>query len=129
MALRVVRLGTPRADGEGLRIGTVRRPPRGVLRSEFARQDWYDVWFPTLAPSAELVNQAQAAQGAAQWNAFFRHYKAEMKTPAAAHALDLLAALSQHSDISVGCYCEDEAHCHRKALRELLMARGATLVE
>ncbi|MBS9726966.1 DUF488 domain-containing protein, partial [Stutzerimonas stutzeri] len=88
MALRVVRLGTPRADGEGLRIGTVRRPPRGVLRSEFARQDWYDVWFPTLAPSAELVNQAQAAQGAAQWNAFFRHYKAEMKTPAAAHALD-----------------------------------------
>ena len=129
MALRVVRLGTPRADGEGLRIGTVRRPPRGVLRSEFARQDWYDVWFPTLAPSADLVNQAQAAQGAAQWNAFFRHYKAEMKTPAAAHALDLLAALSQHSDISVGCYCEDEAHCHRKALRELLMARGATLVE
>lgn len=129
MALRVVRLGTPRADGEGLRIGTVRRPPRGVLRSEFARQDWYDVWFPTLAPSAELVNQAQAAQGAAQWNAFFRHYKAEMKTPAAARALDLLAALSQHSDISVGCYCEDEAHCHRKALRELLMARGATLVE
>lgn len=129
MALRVVRLGTPRADGEGLRIGTVRRPPRGVLRSEFARQDWYDVWFPTLAPSAELVNQAQAAQSAAQWNAFFRHYKAEMKTPAAAHALDLLAALSQHSDISVGCYCEDEAHCHRKALRELLIARGATLVE
>ncbi|WP_409460452.1 DUF488 domain-containing protein [Stenotrophomonas maltophilia] len=129
MALRVVRLGTPRADGEGLRIGTVRRPPRGVPRSEFARQDWYDVWFPTLAPSAELVNQAQAAQSAAQWNAFFRHYKAEMKTPAAAHALDLLAALSQHSDISVGCYCEDEAHCHRKALRELLMARGATLVE
>lgn len=129
MALRVVRLGTPRAVGEGLRIGTVRRPPRGVPRSEFARQDWYDVWFPTLAPSAELVSQAQAAQSAAQWNAFFRHYKAEMKTPAAAHALDLLAALSQHSDISVGCYCEDEAHCHRKALRELLMARGATLVE
>lgn len=129
MALRVVRLGTPRAVGEGLRIGTVRRPPRGVLRSEFARQDWYDVWFPTLAPSVELVNQAQAAQSAAQWNAFFRHYKAEMKTPAAAHALDLLAALSQHSDISVGCYCEDEAHCHRKALRELLIARGATLVE
>lgn len=129
MALRVVRLGTPRAVGEGLRIGTVRRPPRGVPRSEFARQDWYDVWFPTLAPSAELMNQAQAAQSAAQWNAFFRHYKAEMKTPAAAHALDLRAALSQHSDISVGCYCEDEAHCHRKALRELLMARGATLVE
>lgn len=129
MALRVVRLGTPRADGEGLRIGTVRRPPRGVPRSEFARQDWYDVWFPTLSPSAELVKQAQAAQSAAQWNAFFRHYKAEMKTPAAAHALDLLAALSQHSDISVGCYCEDEAHCHRKALRELLMAHRAKMVE
>ncbi|HGM5919774.1 TPA: DUF488 domain-containing protein [Stenotrophomonas maltophilia] len=127
MALRVVRLGTPRVAGEGLRIGTVRRPPRGVPRSEFARQDWYDVWFPTLSPSAELVKQAHAAQSAADWNAFFRHYKVEMKAPDAAHALDLLAALSQHSDISVGCYCEDEAHCHRTALRELLVARGATL--
>lgn len=127
MALRVVRLGTPRALGEGLRIGTVRRPPRGVPRSEFARQDWYDVWFPTLSPSAELVKQAHEAKTPTDWNAFFRHYQAEMKAPAAAHALDLLAAMSQHSDISVGCYCEDEAHCHRTALRALLVARGATL--
>ena len=127
MALRVVRLGTPRAPGEGLRIGTVRRPPRGVPRSEFARQDWYDVWFPTLSPSAELVKQAHEAKTTADWGAFFRHYRAEMKAPDAAHALDLLAALSQHSDIAVGCYCEDEAHCHRKALRELLVARGAKL--
>ncbi len=129
MALRVVRLGTPRAPGEGLRIGIVRRPPRGVPRSEFAKQDWYDVWFPTLSPSAELVKQAHEAKTTADWNAFFRHYKAEMKAPDAAHALDLLAAMSQHSDISVGCYCEDETHCHRTALRELLVARGATLAE
>ncbi|MBA0225015.1 DUF488 family protein [Stenotrophomonas maltophilia] len=129
MALRVVRLGTPRQPGEGLRIGTVRRPPRGVPRSEFAPQDWYDVWFPTLSPSAELVKRAHEATTAADWTAFFRHYKAEMKAPDAAHALDLLAAMSQHSDISVGCYCEDEAHCHRKALRELLVARGAMLAE
>ncbi|MCU1001723.1 DUF488 family protein [Stenotrophomonas maltophilia] len=129
MALRVVRLGTPRHPSEGLRIGTVRRPPRGVPRSEFARQDWYDVWFPTLSPSAELVKQAHEAKTAADWNVFFRHYKAEMKAPDAAHALDLLAAMSQHSDISVGCYCENEARCHRTALRELLVARGATLAE
>ncbi|OCK47043.1 hypothetical protein BA766_10225 [Stenotrophomonas maltophilia] len=129
MALRVVRLGTPRAPGEGLRIGTVRRPPRGVPRSEFAKQDWYDVWFPTLSPSAELVKQAHEAKTTADWNAFFRHYKAEMKAPDAAHALDLLAAISQHSDISVGCYCEDETHCHRTVLRELLVARAATLAE
>lgn len=129
MALRVVRLGMPRHPSEGLRIGTVRRPPRGVPRSEFARQDWYDVWFPTLSPSAELVKQAHEAKTTADWNAFFRHYKAEMKAPDAAHALDLLAAMSQHSDISVGCYCEDETHCHRTVLRELLVARGATLAE
>ncbi|MBK0012239.1 DUF488 family protein [Stenotrophomonas sp. S41] len=129
MALRVVRLGSPRAPGEGLRIGTVRRPPRGVPRSEFARQDWYDVWFPTLSPSPALVKLAHGAKTAADWKAFFRHFKAEMKAPEAAHALDLLAALSQHSDIAVGCYCEEEAHCHRKALRELLVARGAKLAE
>ncbi|MGV6484719.1 hypothetical protein D3C75_216120 [compost metagenome] len=129
MALRVVRLGSPRAPGEGLRIGTVRRPPRGVPRSEFAKQDWYDVWFPTLSPSAELVKLAHEAKTAADWTAFFRHYKVEMKAPDAAHALDLLAALSQHSDIAVGCYCEDEAQCHRSALRELLVARGARLAD
>jgi uncharacterized protein YeaO (DUF488 family) len=129
MALHVVRLGSARLPGEGLRIGTVRRPPRGVPRSEFARQDWYDVWFPTLSPSAELVKQAHEAKSTADWTAFFRHYNAEMKAPDAAHALDLLAALSQHSDIAVGCYCEDEAHCHRSALRDLLVARGAKLAE
>ena len=129
MALRVVRLGSPRAPGEGLRIGTVRRPPRGVPRSEFAKQDWYDVWFPTLSPSAELVKHAHEAKTAADWTAFFRHYKVEMKAPDAAHALDLLAALSQHSDIAVGRYCEDEAQCHRSALRELLVARGARLAD
>ena len=129
MALHVVHLGSPRQPGEGLRIGTVRRPPRGVPRSEFATQDWYDVWFPTLSPRAELVKRAHEAKTAADWTAFFRHYRAEMKAPDAAHALDLLAAMSQHSDISVGCYCEDDAQCHRRARRELLVARGATLAE
>ncbi|KQZ66141.1 MULTISPECIES: DUF488 family protein [unclassified Lysobacter] len=127
MAVRIVRLGSPRAKGEGTRIGTVRRPPRGVPKAEFARQDWYDVWFPTLAPSAEIVKQAQDAQTPAQWNAFVRKYKAEMAAPDASHALQLLATLSRHSDFSVGCYCEDEAHCHRSVLRELLADKGAKL--
>ncbi|RDZ29168.1 DUF488 domain-containing protein [Lysobacter silvisoli] len=127
MAVRIVRLGSPRQAHEGTRIGTVRRPPRGVPKSEFARQDWYDVWFPTLAPGAETVKQAQQAQTPAQWKAFVRKYKSEMAEPEAAHALQLLAALSQHSDFSVGCYCEDEAHCHRSVLRELLAERGAKL--
>ncbi|MFK3650543.1 DUF488 domain-containing protein [Lysobacter enzymogenes] len=127
MAIRIVRLGTPRGKGEGLRIGTVRRPPRGVPKSEFARQDWYDVWFPTLAPSLETMKQAQAAQTPAQWNAFVRKYTAEMKAHDAQHALELLAAMSQDSDFSVGCYCEDEAHCHRSILRELLLEKGAKL--
>ncbi|MEI2454368.1 DUF488 family protein [Lysobacter firmicutimachus] len=125
MALRIVRLGSPRLPGEGLRIGTVRRPPRGVPKSEFASRDWYDVWFPNLAPSLETMKQAQAAATPAQWNAFVRKYKAEMAAPEAAHALALLAALSQASEVSVGCYCEDESHCHRSILRELLAARGA----
>lgn len=127
MAIRIVRLGTPRLAREGTRIGTVRRPPRGVPKSEFARQDWYDVWFPNLAPSLETMKQAQAAQTPAQWNAFVRKYKAEMAAPDASHALQLLAALSQDSDFSVGCYCEDESHCHRSVLRELLGERGAKL--
>jgi len=105
----------------------VRRPPRGVPKSEFARQDWYDVWFPTLAPSLETMKQAQAAQTPAQWNAFVRKYKAEMKSLDAQHALDLLAAMSRDSDFSVGCYCEDESHCHRSILRELLTERGARM--
>ena len=125
MAIRIVRLGTPRLHGEGLRIGTVRRPPRGVPKSQFAEQNWYDVWFPTLAPSLETMKQAQAAQTPAQWNAFVRKYKAEMKSLDAQHALDLLAAMSRDSDFSVGCYCEDESHCHRSILRELLTERGA----
>ncbi|SDW54720.1 DUF488 domain-containing protein [Lysobacter enzymogenes] len=127
MAIRIVRLGTPRLRGEGLRIGTVRRPPRGVPKSQFAEQNWYDVWFPTLAPSLETMKQAQAAQTPAQWNAFVRKYKAEMKSLDAQHALDLLAAMSRDSDFSVGCYCEDESHCHRSILRELLAERGARM--
>ncbi|KRD39000.1 hypothetical protein ASE35_01095 [Lysobacter sp. Root916] len=127
MAVRIVRLGSPRAPGEGLRIGTVRRPPRGVPKSEFARQDWYDVWFPNLAPSLDTMKQAQAAQTPAQWTAFVRKYKAEMAAPDASHALQLLATLSLHTDFSVGCYCEDEAHCHRSVLRALLVERGAKL--
>jgi len=127
MALRVVRLGSPRADNEGTRIGTVRRPPRGVPKSEFASQDWYDVWFPMLAPSAETMKAGQAAATDAAWAAFARKYRSEMKTPDAEHALNLLAALSQRADLSVGCYCENEARCHRSVLRELLALRGARL--
>ena len=125
MAVRVVRLGTPRAKHEGLRIGTVRRPPRGVPKSEFAAQDWYDVWFPNLSPSAETVKFALAAKTPAQWAAFARKYRAEMATPDNAHTLDLLAALSHQTNFSVGCYCEDEARCHRSVLRALLAERGA----
>jgi len=127
MVVRVVRLGTPRVNDEGLRIGTVRRPPRGVPKSEFASQDWYDVWFPNLSPSAGTVKLAQSARTPAQWAAFARKYRAEMAAPDAARTLDLLAALSHQSDFSVGCYCEDEARCHRSVLRELLAERGASL--
>ncbi|MDH4060611.1 MAG: DUF488 family protein [Aquincola sp.] len=127
MAVRIVRLGSPRGAREGLRIGTVRRPPRGVPKSEFARQDWYDVWFPTLAPSVETMKLGQAAATPAQWAAFTRTYRAEMAAPEAAHAIELLAALSRGADFSVGCYCEQESHCHRSVLRGLLAARGAVL--
>ena len=126
MPIRVVRLDTPRAKNEGLRIGTVRRPPRGVPKQKFASDDWYDVWFPNLAPSLETMKQAQAAATPAQWNAFVRKYRAEMATPENSHTIALLAALSQQTDFSVGCYCEDESHCHRSILRELLAAQGAT---
>lgn len=125
MAIRVVRLGAERVKHEGLRIGTVRRPPRGVPKEKFASENWYDVWFPNLAPSLETMKQAQAAETPTQWNAFVRKYRAEMATPENAHAIALLAALSQHTDFSVGCYCEDESHCHRSILRELLAAQGA----
>ena len=127
MVMRVVRLGSPRVEGEGLRIGTVRRPPRGVPKAEFASRDYYDVWFPNLAPSVETLKSGQAATTPAQWASFIRKYRAEMATPENGHALELLAALSHTADFSVGCYCEDEAHCHRSALRELLVEKGARL--
>ena len=125
MTVRVVRLGTPRVKGEGLRIGTVRRPPRGVPKEKFASENWYDVWFPNLAPSLETMKQAQAAETPAQWNTFVRKYRAEMATPESSHTIAVLAALSQHTDFSVGCYCAGESHCHRSILRELLAAQGA----
>ena len=127
MSIRIVRLGTPRSPAEGLRIGTVRRPPRGVPKAEFAARDFYDVWLPTVAPSQVAMDLAHAATTPAHWRAFFRRYRSEMKRPDAAHAIALLAALSQGTDFSVGCYCEDEAHCHRSALRELLVEAGAKI--
>jgi uncharacterized protein YeaO (DUF488 family) len=128
MAVRIVRLGSDRHAGEGTRIGTVRRPPRGVPRAEFSSQNWYDVWYPDLAPSAELVKQAQTAATPREWQAFVKKYRAEMAAPANARILDLLAALSHHAHFSVGCYCEDESHCHRSVLRALLQERGAKVV-
>ena len=125
MSVRVVRLGTARLPNEGTRIGTVRRPPRGVPKSEFARQNWYDVWFPNLAPSLETMKLGLAADSPAKWNAFVKRYRAEMKEAAAEHDLALLAALSHTANFSVGCYCEDEAHCHRSVLRQLLLDHGA----
>ena len=125
MAVRIVRLGTPRGKGEGTRIGTVRRPPRGVPKSEFATQNWYDVWFPNLAPSDATVKLGQRAATPAQWAAFARKYRAEMAKPDNRRALDVLAALSRDADFSVGCYCQDEARCHRSVLRALLAERGA----
>lgn len=127
MTIRIVRLGTPRIDGEGLRIGTVRRPPRGVPKSEFASRDWYDVWFPNLAPSLEIMKLALHAETPAEWAVFARKYRAEMATPESVHAIALLAALSHRTDFSVGCYCADESRCHRSLLRELLAAAGAKM--
>ncbi len=127
MTIRIVRLGTPRAADEGLRVGTVRRPPRGVPKSEFASRDYYDVWYPALSPSQELVAQALHATDEKQWRAFVRHFRKEMAEPDASRTLDLLAALSHQTNFSVGCYCEDEAHCHRSVLRELLAERGAVI--
>ena len=127
MAVRVVRLGSRRVEGEGIRIGTVRRPPRGVPKAEFASQNWYDVWFPNLAPSVETLKLGQDAKTSAQWARFIKKYRAEMATPENRHAIELLAALSHQSNFSVGCYCENEAHCHRSVLRELLAESGAKL--
>jgi uncharacterized protein YeaO (DUF488 family) len=125
VSVRIVRLGDPRAAGEGLRIGTVRHPPRGVAKRELARRDYYDVWFPTLAPSAALVRRAKDAATPRDWAAFERRYRTEMKAPEARRALELLAALSRSAHFSVGCYCADEARCHRSVLRALLAEYGA----
>jgi uncharacterized protein YeaO (DUF488 family) len=125
MAIRVVRLGEPRGKGEGLRLGTVRRPPRGVPKSAFAVRDWYDVWFPNLAPSVTTMKLAQHAATAQQWAQFVRRYRAEMAMPDARRTLDVLAALSHHVNFSVGCYCADESRCHRSVLRALFVERGA----
>lgn len=127
MAVRVVRLGSPREPGEGLRIGTVRRPPRGVPKERFAADDWYDTFLPQLAPSAELVKQARAARTDREWRAFVTRYRAEMARPDNARLVTLLAALSRDVDFSVGCYCEDEAHCHTSVLRVLLAENGAEM--
>jgi len=125
MPVRIVRLGSERRAGEGLRIGTVRRPPRGVAKSAFASRNFYDVWFPNLAPSEALLKRALRIQTEREWRAFARAYRAEMKTPENRRTLDLLAALSHHASFSVGCYCADESRCHRSLLRELLVERGA----
>ena len=125
MTIRIVRLGTPRAADEGLRIGTVRRPPRGVPKSEFASRDYYDVWYPDLSPTPELVAQAQAAADDKDWRAFVRHFRKEMNEPERSRTLDLLAALSHQTNFSLGCYCEDENRCHRSILRTLLAENGA----
>ena len=128
MAIRIVRLGTPRAKGEGLRLGTVRRPPRGVPKSDFARRDFYDLWLPELAPSAQVVSWALADPWTpTRWRRYERIYRREMATPAARHLIEMLAALSKTTDFSVGCYCADPAHCHRSILADLLAAAGAEI--
>jgi uncharacterized protein YeaO (DUF488 family) len=128
VAIRVVRLGSPRAEQEGIRIGTVRRPPRGIPREEYSSRNYYDVWFPNLAPSAELIKVGKAADEARAWQNFARRYRAEMSTPENSRTIDLLAALSHQTHFSVGCYCADEEHCHRSILRELLAEHGARLL-
>lgn len=128
MSIAVVRLGTPRGADEGLRVGTVRRPPRGVKRERLSRDDWYDVWLPQLAPSAELLKEGQAASSDAEWKRFVRRYEAEMGSADNARLIALLAALSHGSNFAVGCYCADEERCHRSVLRQLLAKAGATFV-
>lgn len=129
MALRIVRLGTPRGKREGLRLGTVRRPPRGVRREELAKRNYFDVWLPEVAPSAELASWALSKPWTDQrWRTFTRRYLGEMRRPASARLLTVLAAMSHHGNFSVGCYCEDESRCHRSLLRVLLVDRGARIV-
>ena len=128
MAIRVVRLGTPRQKSEGLRIGTVRRPPRGVRKADYARENYYDAWLPDLAPSAALVKWFLSAPSTSKnWNAFSRRYRHEMAVPAAQRLLALLAGLSTQTNFSVGCYCDDESRCHRSVLKQLLVEQGAEL--
>ena len=127
MTIRIVRLGSEREKGEGLRVGTVRRPPRGVKKENLAKEDWYDVWLPQLAPSAELVKTAQSATTQREWDAFARKYRAEMHAPDNARLLALLAALSHQTKLAAGYYCQDENHCHRSVLRELLRENGASV--
>jgi len=127
VAIRIVRLGTDRLPGEGLRIGTVRRPPRGIAKGDYASKNFYDVWLPTLAPSAELVRQALTARSDRDWSRFVKRYRSEMTAPTARHTLDLLSALSYQASFSVGCYCADESRCHRSVLREMLLERGARI--
>ena len=128
MAISIVQLGTPRKPGEGVRLGTVRRPPRGVPKADFGRLDYYDVWFPNLSPSAELVQEAQGASDERGWATFRRKFRQEMSAPDRSRELDVLAALSHQTNLSLGCYCKDEIHCHRSLLRELLEQRGADVV-
>ena len=128
MSIRIVRLGSPRRAGEGLRIGTVRRPPRGVPKSEFAKRDFYDVWLPNLSPSQELIKEAKSSDDDKSWSAFKKKFRAQMSEPEASKVLDLVAALSHQTNMSLGCYCEDENRCHRSVLRELLIERGADLI-
>ena len=127
MSIRVVRLGSERAQNEGTRIGTVRRPPRGVPKVQFASRNWYDVWFPNLAPSVDIMKLALSAKTPAEWATFIKKYKSEMATPENSRTIELLAVLSKQCNFSVGCYCKDEAHCHRSVLRELLAEKGALL--
>jgi uncharacterized protein YeaO (DUF488 family) len=127
VAVRIVRLGSPRTSDEGLRIGTVRRPPRGVPKKEFASRNFYDVWLPVLSPSEPLVKQFRAAADERSWKTFARRFLAEMKKPDASRLLDLFAALSHSSSFSIGCYCADESRCHRSLLRQLLAERAAAI--
>ncbi len=127
MAIKIVRLGSPREMDEGLRIGTVRRPPRGVCKDEYASRDFFDVWFPNLSPSAQLMKDGKAALDERSWLAFKKRFRAEMSRPDASKELDLVAALSHQTNMSLGCYCENEGRCHRSVLRELLIERGAKL--
>jgi len=128
MSIRIVRLGSPRAANEGLRLGTVRHPPRGVPKSEYAARDFYDVWLPNLSPSQELIKEGRTSRDEASWSAFKKKFRSEMNAPDAGKVLDLLAALSHQTNLSLGCYCEDENKCHRSVLRQLLLERNADLI-